>query len=125
MADTGSYPSVPYRPNFVDVRTVQVHEEKITDTVQGFSLSSSWQQLYAAGATLENGVTLKGRRFSFTAYAQVSTTGNTADGGFELDAEEEVFIAVRQLSDVWVKIGRTHPDAGGLAANPSLTWKAS
>ena len=125
MADTGSYPSVPYRPNFVDVRTVQVHEEKFTDQTLGFSLSSSWQQLYPAGATLENGVVIKGRRVSFNKFAQVSTTGCTADGGFELDSDEEVFIPVRQLSDVWVKEGRTHPDAGGLAANPSLTWKAS
>ena len=110
MADTGSYPSVPYRPNFVDVRTVQVHDEKFTDQSLAFSLTSSWQQLYPAGATLENGVVI---------------TGCTADGGFELDSDEEVFIPVRQLSDVWVKEGRVHPDAGGLAAAPALTWKAS
>jgi len=125
MADTGSYPSVPHRPNFVDVRTVQVHEEKFTDQQLSFTLSSSWVQLYSAGATLENGVLIKGRRVTFNKFAQVSTTGCTADGGFELDADEEVFIPVRQLSDVWVKEGRVNPDAGGLAASPSITWKAS
>jgi len=125
MANNGSYPSVPHRPNFVDIRTVQVHEEKITDQVIGFSLSSSWQQLYPSGMTLENGVTIKGRRVAFQKFAQVSTAGCTADGGFELDSDEEVFIPVRQLSDVWVKEGRVHPDAGGLAAAPTLTWKAS
>ena len=123
MVDTGSYPSVPHRPNFVDIRTAQVHEEKHTLTATG-SLTSSWAQIYPAGATLENGVTIKVKSTgALTAFAAISVTGLTADGGYQLDSGEEVFIPVRQLSNVWGKLGASTGAAIGAA--PKLTWKAS
>ena len=123
MADNASYPSIPHRPNFVDIRTTQVHEERFTANESALP-TSSWTQIYAAGATLENGVAIKVKSAgSVLNYAQVSVTGLTADGGYQLDSGEELFVPVRQLSNVWVKTGVG--TGAGLGVAPTITWKAS
>mgnify|MGYP006172755189 CR=1 FL=1 len=119
MTDNASYPSIPHRPNFVDIRTWQVQGEKGNTAAAG-TTTTSWQQLYAAGATLENGVQIKSlTSASPRPSTRIGVGGTTADGGFELDAGEEVFIGVRQLSNVWYKASS---DAVPI---PVLTWRAS
>lgn len=104
MADTASYPAVPYRPNFTDIRSMQIFDPVVTD-VKG-SIGTSYVQLHAAGATLENGVRIKctnsnGLRIAY--YNNHNHTGTTGSDGFDLDNREEVFVEVRQLSHVYVK----------------------
>ena len=119
MTDNASYPSIPHRPNFVDIRTWQVQGEKGNTAAAG-TTTTSWQQLYAAGATLENGVQIKSlTSASPRPSTRIGVGGTTADGGFELDAGEEVFIGVRQLSNVWYK------KDGAPGTDPVLTWRAS
>ena len=123
MADNASYPGVPFRPNYIDIRSSQVNDERVTLSDES-NLATDWARIYADGATLENGVTLKVRdKGTLIKYGAVSVTGLTADGGYQLDAGEEVFIPVRQLSNVWVKQGATTGES--LGATPKITWKAS
>ncbi len=98
MPSEGTYPNIPRRPNFTDIRTVQIFDPvAIDETVIG----GSWTQLNATGATLENGVRIK--NYNTTNEMFVTTTGLSADAGFLVDGLEELFLEVRQLSDVWAK----------------------
>ena len=95
-----NYPHRPFRLNHVDIRTIQIFDPLVMKTTTGNDISNSWEQLHGAGATLENGVRIKNID---AAILNVAVGGTTADGGFELAEREEVFVEVRQLSDVYVK----------------------
>jgi len=107
MADTSSYPVYPHRPNFTDIRTMQIFDPVLTKTTAADAVgNSAFVQVHAAGATLENGVRIKcidSDHLRVGIYDVSQGTGTTGDGGFDLDEREEVFIEVRQLSHVWVK----------------------
>ena len=108
MADTASYPAVPFRPNFTDIRTMQIFDPVLTKTTSATAIGTDFTQVHAAGATLENGVRIKcidggSDKLLVGLYDATQGTGTTGDGGFELADREEVFIEVRQLSHVWVK----------------------
>ena len=105
MADNASYPAVPHRPNFTDIRTMQIFDPVVTDSKTSIG-NSSFTQLYAAGATLENGVRIKctnAQGLLVGYYNDHTHTGTTGSAGFQLDDREEVFVEVRQLSHVYVK----------------------
>ena len=124
------YPAIPHRPNFVDIRTQQVYDPKVIE-FHGSAHPSGvgFEQLYPAGATLEVGVHIRqhhGRRMTF-----ITTTGLSGDAGnsttdhgggytsgFELGLNEEIFIPIRQLGDVWIARGN------GSGASPRLTYYA-
>jgi hypothetical protein len=93
----GTYPHLPRRPNFTDIRTVQIFDPVAIGETLG---TSSWAQLDASGATLENGVRIKNYN---NGSLYVTTTGLSGGTGFELTQREEVFLEVRQLSDIWFK----------------------
>ena len=97
MADTENYPSRPHRPNFTDIRTMQIFDPVV---IGNSTTTGSYAQLHATGATLENGVRIKNTDAGETAL--ISVTGLTAEG-FWLTGGEEVFLEVRQLSDVYIK----------------------
>ena len=106
MADNISYPAHSFRPNFTDIRSMQIFDPVLTKTTSESEVGTSFEQVHAAGATLENGVRVKcinssGLRVGI--YDAPAGTGTTGDGGFALEDREEVFIEVRQLSHVWVK----------------------
>lgn len=126
MTDTGSYPSVPHRLNFVDIRTWQVHDEVANDDLVNAGSAVNWTQLYPAGATLENGIHIKLRNPPLAGYKTLRVgyyndhthTGTTGGAGFDLDTTEEVFIPVRQLSHIYYKYD-------GTGSGPWFTWRAS
>jgi len=93
----GTYPHLPRRPNFTDIRTVQIFDPVAIGETLG---TSSWSQLDATGATLENGVRIKNYD---NGNMYVTTTGLSAGTGFQLTNREEIFLEVRQLSNVWIK----------------------
>jgi len=101
MPSEGTYPNFPRRPNFTDIRTMQIFDPIVMGSNP--SVDSAWEALSATGATLENGVRLK-QATDETMYVTTTSagTGGTADYGFILTDSEEVFVEVRQLSDVWV-----------------------
>jgi len=99
MPNEGTYPARPHRPNFTDIRTVQIFDPVAIGQTVG---TSAWAQLDASGATLENGVRIKNYDGTSTKI-YVTTTGLIGGTGFELDGREEVFLEIRQLSDVWFK----------------------
>ena len=110
MADNASYPTVPHRPNFTDIRTMQIFDPVLTKTTATNAVgNSAFVQVHAAGATLENGVRIKCidsdnlRVGIYDSNTHTGTTGDNTTGGFDLDEREEVFIEVRQLSHVWVR----------------------
>ncbi len=106
MADTSSYPVYPHRPNFTDIRTMQIFDPVLTKTTAADAVGTTFVQVHAAGATLENGVRIKcidSDHLRVGIYDASQGTGTTGDNGFDLDEREEVFIEVRQLSHVWVK----------------------
>ena len=105
MADTASYPSYPHRPNFTDIRTIQIFDPVVMKTVGSIG-NSAFVQVHSAGATLENGARIKctnSNGLRVGTYDPVAHTGTTGGGGFDLDEREEVFIELRQLSHLWVK----------------------
>jgi hypothetical protein len=98
MANTTEvYPSRPVRPNFTDIRTMQIFDPVV---IGNSTTTGSYAQLHATGATLENGVRIKNTNAANT--AAISVTGLTAEG-FWLTGGEEVFLEVRQLSNVYIK----------------------
>ena len=128
MANNGSYPSGPFRPNFVDIRSWQLYPEKATSDgkISGAGYSTSdWVQIYAAGCTLESGVTIKAANPVAGLYSQLQIatydnhnhTGTTGGSGFALDGNEEVHIPIRQLSHIYVR-----KTSGG--GGPWYTWRA-
>ena len=54
---TEVYPQRPHRPNFTDIRTMQIFDPVVIDCK--VDINTTWVQLYSAGATLENGVRIK------------------------------------------------------------------
>ncbi len=121
------YPHRPHRPNHHDVRTWQIFDPlAIGDGLVDGGSMSDWTQIYATGGTLESGVTIKARNPVLGLFTPIMVATSDEDGvgttggdGFELDGNEEVHIAVRQLSHVYVKKG-----SGG-GAGPWFTWSAS
>ena len=119
MSET-SYPHRPYRLNHTDIRTEQVFNELHNDNQQVVS-SSVWSKLYADGATLERGIFVKHSSTVSSPSIRIAVGGTTADGGFNLIRQEEVFIPCRQLGDVYYKQG---PSAEGTGLNAKFTWRA-
>lgn len=118
MANTEVYPQRPFRPNFTDIRTMQIFDPVVTDSKT--NIGASWVQLYPTGATLENGVRIKNtwsndRDIAVTARSVWSTGGDTGTG-FTLGQDEELFLEVRQLSDVWVYASGANGSAGFIAS---------
>ena len=110
MADNISYPAHSFRPNFTDIRSMQIFDPVLTKTTAADAVgNSAFVQVHAAGATLENGVRIKCidsdnlRVGIYDPISHTATTGDNTSGGFDLDEREEVFIEVRQLSHVWVR----------------------
>ena len=109
MTDNASYPAVPHRPNFTDIRTMQIFDPVLMKTTSATAVAAAeFVQVHAAGATLENGVRIKCIDAGTDAlmvgtYNPIAHTGTTGDGGYQLEAREEVFIEIRQLSHLWVK----------------------
>jgi|APSaa5957512493_1039668.scaffolds.fasta_scaffold291624_1 hypothetical protein len=97
MADESTYPNIPRRPNFTDIRTMQIFDPAV---IGNSTTTASWVQLDTTGATLENGVRIKNT--DAANIALISVTGLTAEG-FWLTGGEEVFLEVRQLSNVYIK----------------------
>ena len=108
VANYNQYPNIPHRPNFTDIRTMQIFDPVLTKTTSATAIGTTFTQVHAAGATLENGVRIKcidggTDKLLVGLYDPITHTGTTGDGGFELADREEVFIEVRQLSHLWVK----------------------
>lgn len=107
MTDNASYPAVPHRPNFTDIRTMQIFDPVLMKTTAIDAVAAAaFVQVHAAGATLENGVRIKcidADALMVGTYNPIAHTGTTGDGGYQLEDREEVFIEIRQLSHLWVK----------------------
>ncbi len=121
MADTSSYPVYPYRPNFTDIRSMQIFDPIVADAKNDI-ISANYVQLYPTGGTLENGVRIKNtytnsRVLYVATYNRDTHTGTTGGGGFELGNREEVFIEIRQLANLYIK--------GAAGTNGTCTFIAS
>lgn len=104
MPSEGTYPNIPRRPNFTDIRTMQIFDPVVMGS--NATIGDTWEALSLTGGTLENGVRIKNSTLGGTTTLWISTTsagtGATAEQGFYMAKSDEVFIEVRQLSDVWV-----------------------
>jgi hypothetical protein len=98
------YPSRPHRPNFTDIRTMQIFDPIAMDGNAG--ISTHWGSLTngsaVSGGTLENGVRIKNTHAHLLIAVATTSTG-TACSGFTLGQDEELFLEVRQLGEVWVQ----------------------
>lgn len=101
-----TYPNYPVRPNFTDIRTIQIFDPR----VMGISVATTaFAALSATGATLENGVRIKNTSPAGTLAIGVkggpsglhAVSGTT--GGYELLASEELFIEVRDLTNLLIR----------------------
>ena len=111
MPNEGTYPHKPHRPNFTDIRTMQIFDPQV---IGNTGCTEHWFQVSITGATLENGVRIKnsssGTHDVYIGYggngdwqtAPVAPGGTTADTGFKLEQAEEVFVEVRRLGDIWM-----------------------
>ena len=98
-------------PNNIDIRSWQTYRPQATESRVDIT-SSTWQRM-ATGATadidLEVGVTIKHKgapaafKVNIATYNSDTEVGTTGGSGFQLGGGEEVFIAVRNLRDVWLK----------------------
>ena len=107
MQINDSYPNRPVRPNFTDIRTIQIFDP----LVMGQSAATTvFAALSATGATLENGVRIKNTSPAGTLAIGVLGDGtdslNQVGGGtngFELLPSEELFIEVRDLASLLIR----------------------
>ena len=108
IQDTGIHGGYPFRPNrynFTDIRTMQIFDPVV---IGSSSVGSAFAAMSATGATLENGVRVKNTSATplYVGVAGsnrgVNAVGNST-GGYEVLQGEEVFVEVRQLSDLLVR----------------------
>jgi hypothetical protein len=110
------YPVRPWRPNYTDIRTMQIFDPIVADSNN--TIHSAWELLHApsitagtAGQMLENGIRIK-NTYGANDIIYISTTSaGTAGTGFALGQDEELFLEVRLLCDVWVKAPTASNDA--------------
>tara|TARA_R110002167_G_scaffold42460_1_gene128925 strand:- start:222 stop:575 length:354 start_codon:yes stop_codon:yes gene_type:complete len=117
MTDTSAYPVYPHRPNFTDIRTMQIFDPIVADTNVAIS-NSTWELLHtgASGITLENGVRVKNLYANSANIFVATTSSGTAGTGFQLGQDEEIFIEVRCLHDLWVKASANNGSATYIAS---------
>jgi len=119
MQVNNSYPNRPVRPNFTDIRTIQIFDPIV---IGQSAATTKFAALSATGATLENGVRIKNTSPAGTLAIGVTgpypdglnTVGNST-GGFELLPSEELFIEVRDLSKLLIR-GTTSATACWIAS---------
>ena len=118
-AKYGDRPAASYRMNAMDIRSWQTYAPLKTDHREDIT-SSNYQRLAPAGLTLEVGVTIKHKGIAASFKVEIATynsdteVGTTGGAGFQLEGGEEVFIAVRNLRDVWIKESGTSFQQGEL-----------
>ena len=110
------YPVRPWRPNYTDIRTMQIFDPVVADT--NTDIDTAWELLHtgASGITLENGVRVKNLYANSTNIFVSTTTAGTAGTGFQLGQDEEIFIEVRCLHDLWVKASGVNGSATYIAS---------
>ena len=105
-----TYPHKPHKPNFMDIRTMQVFDPQVI----GEKLTTNaYTPLSTTAATLENGVRIKNLDSDVVYVSHRGISGASLKGnGFSLIENEEVFIETRFLQDIII-IGSS---GGGTAA---------
>ncbi len=97
----------PIRTNAINIRSWQTYAPLKTD--DRTNINTTYQRLDTTGLTLEVGVTIKHKgspgsyQVNIATYNSDTEVGTTGGSGYQLEGGEEVFIAVRNLRDVWVK----------------------
>ena len=97
----------PVRTNSIDIATWQTYAPLKTNLRN--NINNTYQRLDTTELKLEVGVTIKHRgspgsyQVCIATYNSDTEVGTTGGSGFQLEGGEEVFIAVRNLRDVWVK----------------------
>jgi len=82
---------------------MQIFDPIAADGTTG--ITTGWNKLTTgqavSGGTLENGVRIKNTHAHLLLAVATTSTG-TAGSGFTLGQDEELFLEVRQLGEVWV-----------------------
>tara|TARA_Y100001938_G_C8061032_1_gene417258 strand:+ start:462 stop:824 length:363 start_codon:yes stop_codon:yes gene_type:complete len=107
MPNEHGYPHKPFRANHVDIRTMQIFDPVVIGS-KTTTAGNDWELMSATGGTLENGVRIKNTSANalyvkaFVNGMTAGATGAGVGGGYMLTESEEVFLEVRQLSDIFV-----------------------
>ena len=118
MPTEHGYPHKPFRANHVDIRTMQIFDPVVVGSKALGNASQGWQQMSATGCTMESGVRIKNTSAPTVFVSTTGLTGATAGtmSGFMLGESEEVFVEVRQLTNIWVAPSAAGASVGFIAS---------